>query len=203
MNTHLQASWNNSEFVYEVVKALTLMGVVLIVNYYAVRYATVNASLPVADLFLSNIDRVDTSWLDYTGAMILQYIVILIALVRPKYLLFFLYSASLLILTRCIFINLTYLGIPPEAIPTQSFFTQGGDLFFSGHTALPFLAALIYWEIRKLRYFFLLATILFGVEVILGHHHYTIDVVAAPFITYGVYVFATKFFASQYAMIQR
>lgn len=176
------------------------MGVVLVINYYAVRYATANASAPVADIFLSNFSRIDTSWLDYTGAMLFQYVVIIIALLRPKYLLFFLYSASLLILTRCIFINLTYLGIPVEAVPTQSFFTQGGDLFFSGHTALPFLAALIYWEVKKLRYFFLSATVLFGIEVILGHHHYTIDVAAAPFITYGVYCMARNFFKKEYHM---
>jgi hypothetical protein len=57
----------------------------------------------------------------------------------------------------------------------------GGDLFFSGHTGLPFLAALAFWHIPTLRIFYLASTWYFGTVVLLGHYHYSIDVLAALF----------------------
>ena len=64
---------------------------------------------------------------------------------------------------------------------------NGNDLFFSGHTGLPFLLALIFWENKKLRFLFLGFSVLFAVVVLLGHLHYSIDVFAAYFITYTIF----------------
>jgi len=43
-------------------------------------------------------------------------------------------------------------------------------------------------------YFFIAASIFFGVVVLLGHLHYSIDVLAAFFITYSIYRLAVLFF---------
>jgi membrane-associated phospholipid phosphatase len=83
----------------------------------------------------------------------------------------------------------------------MSTFNVGSDFFFSGHTGLPFLIALIFWDNRLIRYISLSASILFGVSVLLGHLHYSIDVFAAFFITYSIFAIARRFFAKDYDVI--
>lgn len=187
--------------VINLLKALVFFVFATTVNYYAVRYATKNAGTSVHDFFLITLPYINTHLIDYYFASFLEYLVLGFCLYEIKYILFFLYTGSLLILVRSFFINLTYLGLPEGVNPTMSFFTQGGDLFFSGHTALPFLAALIFWDNRKVRLFFLLITLVMGFEVLLGRHHYSIDVFAAPFITYGVFKIGQVFFKKEYSII--
>jgi membrane-associated phospholipid phosphatase len=78
--------------------------------------------------------------------------------------------------------------------------TFQGNFFYSGHTAFPFLLALIFWDNKYLRYLFLILTVFFGVSVLLAHVHYSIDVFAAPFIVYGMYVITAKLFPRDYAL---
>jgi hypothetical protein len=84
------------------------------------------------------------------------------------------------------------LGMIPLKDPFVALFTTSPvltkDLFFSGHTATLFLLYLTAQH-RLLRPVFLLATLLVGAGVIWQHVHYTIDVLAAPFIVFGCYRF--------------
>jgi hypothetical protein len=75
-------------------------------------------------------------------------------------------------------------------------------LFFSGHTALPFLAALAFWHIPQLRMFYLALTVFFGSVVLLGHYHSSIDVLAALFITHGVFLVSCWLFGRDYALFR-
>ncbi len=79
-------------------------------------------------------------------------------------------------------------------------FTFGSDLFFSAHAGLPFLMALIFWQNKKLRYIFIALSLIFGAVVLLGHYHYTIDVLSAFFITFGIYRIAINLFKKDYQM---
>ncbi|WKA27988.1 phosphatase PAP2-related protein [Bradyrhizobium roseum] len=71
----------------------------------------------------------------------------------------------------------------------------GGDVFFSGHNGIPFLATLAFWHIPQWRTFHLALTTFFGPVVLLGHYHYAIDVPAALFITHGVFQVSCCLFA--------
>ncbi|MCX6706993.1 MAG: phosphatase PAP2-related protein, partial [Candidatus Woesearchaeota archaeon] len=98
---------------------------------------------------------------------------------------------SLLVMVRAAFTTLTHLQIPSSALVFTvpriiSFITFQNDLFFSGHTAVAFLGFLLF-KTQKIRYFFLAASIMMGVVVLLMHVHYTIDVLSAFFITYGTF----------------
>jgi hypothetical protein len=84
---------------------------------------------------------------------------------------------------------------------TRSFF--GSDFFFSGHAGAPFLMALIFWDAPLLRYIFLAWSVFFSVIVLLGHLHYTIDVAAAYFITYGIYHIARWLFWREHGLFIR
>ena len=105
---------------------------------------------------------------------------------------------SFLLLVRSGFILFTHLQVPLDAVIIKfPGIFQGlnfsNDLFFSGHVAIPFLGFLIFKENRALRYFMLASSIILGITVLLMHVHYSIDVLSAFFITYGVYKIGEKF----------
>jgi len=68
---------------------------------------------------------------------------------------------------------------------------------------LPFLLALIFWDEKYLRYFFIVSSIFFGAIVLLGHYHYSIDVAAAFFITYTIYHIAKKLFPRDFELFKK
>jgi membrane-associated phospholipid phosphatase len=69
---------------------------------------------------------------------------------------------------------------------TGDFFFQN-DLFFSGHTGGPFLVALILWKNRFMRYSLLIVSVLMAFTVLAMRLHYSIDIIGAYFITYGIF----------------
>ena len=119
---------------------------------------------------------------------------------EPKTIPFVIKSIALFVVVRSVFVTLTHLGVSPADLPpdfNSNFIKRlsyGGDRFFSGHTGMPFLMALIFWQNRNLRIFCIISAIFFGAVVLAVHQHYSIDVFAAFFITYTIYHLATIFF---------
>ena len=108
-------------------------------------------------------------------------------------------NIALFLLVRSFFITLTHIGpFPTSALiePTKlnTLFTSTGDLFFSAHTGSPFLMALVFWNNKTIRYILVALSVFFGIVVLMGHLHYTIDVVGAFFITYSIYSIAEQIF---------
>ena len=162
------------------------------VNFYAGSYATEKWTISVTDIVLSNTRAYDVDAL-FIGGIIAFFLFILVRCIRyPSQMPYILKSLALFILIRSVFVTLTHLGPFPDSIFIINTGIIGkinfwADLFFSGHTGMPFLMALIFWEKKLLRYFFILAAIAFGIIVLLGHLHYSIDVLAAFFITYSIH----------------
>ena len=162
------------------------------INFYAGSYATKSASNSVTDIVLSNIRVYDVDAIFIYGPIIFWIFIAILLLIEPKRIPFTLKSIALFTIIRAIFISLTHIGPFPTALiidPNKIMekFAFGGDLFFSGHTGLPFLMALVFWNIKPLRYMFLFLSVMFGVVVLLGHIHYSIDVLSAFFITYTIF----------------
>jgi membrane-associated phospholipid phosphatase len=195
----------NKPFVLSTTIGLLLV-LSLIVNYYAGLYATKEASLPVTDIILSNIHVYDVDGIFVFGPFILWAFVIILSLIKPQRIPFILKSIALFILIRSVFITLTHIGPFPSALPLDSNFLKnfsaGGDLFFSAHTGLPFLMALLFQESRRLLILFTATAIFFGVIVLMAHLHYSIDVLAAFFITYTIYHIACLFFKKDKEMFE-
>jgi hypothetical protein len=164
----------------------------LAVQYYATAFATARVSNPVTDIILSNVPIFDMSEVYVYGLLSLTAFIVFLCLAHPKRIGFTLYSLALFIVIRSIFVSLTHLA-PYPIPPSPDFGTTmqkiffGGDLFFSGHTGVPFLMALIYWREELLRYLFLALSVFFGTVVLVAHLHYSIDVFSAFFITYTIY----------------
>ena len=171
---------------------------IFIIQPYVVNFATERASNSVADIVLSNIPVFHVDGFFVYGMFLLIAFITLLCLVHPKRIPFTMYSLTLFILIRCAFVSFTHLApfiqVQTDFGPAIARAFFGADLFFSGHTGAPFLMALIYWREVWLRYIFLLWSAFFATVVLLGHLHYTIDVVSAYFITYGIYHIAERLF---------
>ncbi len=191
--------YKDGKFIPPTLTAFALLISSLIVNFYASVYAAERASSSVTDIILSNFRTFDVDGLFIYGGFMLVAIITILCLLEPKKLPFIVKSISLFILIRALFITLTHIGPFPNQIIISSqdflsYFSSGSDLFFSGHTGLPFLMALIYWNNKLIRFIFIALSLIFGVIVLLGHLHYTIDVVSAFFITYTIFHISEVFF---------
>ncbi len=200
--------FSNKQYLASIVVGIFLLLASLIVNYFAGTYATRTASNSVTDLLLDNLPVFDVDAFFVYGIIALFVFIGVIIWRKPEHLPFVIKSIALFVFVRSIFVTFTHLGPVPNGIVLPSdnpirWFSFGGDLFFSGHVGLPFLMALIFWEEKFIRYIFLAVSVIFGVVVLLGHLHYSIDVFAAFFIVYGIINLAKKFFAKDYAFIRQ
>lgn len=195
-------------FRYSTIAAVLLLSVSVVINYYAGTYATEQASNSVTDIILSNIPVFNVDIIFVYGPFLLIIFVTTLLILQPKYIPFTLHSLTLFILTRAFFISLTHIGPFPsqEVLNLGTFsskFIFGGDLFFSGHTGIPFLMALVFWHEKYLRYIFIAWSIFFGTAALLGHLHYTIDVFSAFFITYTIFHVAEIVFKKERALFHQ
>jgi len=146
-------------FVRSVIFAATVFAGGFVASFYAVLYVNESVSNPVTDIILSNIRAFDVDGLYIYGPLVYFAIVTAYLLYYPKKLPFTLESIGLFMLIRAVFISLTH--IAPFPVHTQITLTgtgifttlmTGNDLFFSSHTGIPFLLALVFWAVKWLRY---------------------------------------------------
>lgn len=173
------------------------LGAALTVNQFAGRLADANGenAHPSPDLLLAWLPHWDTSILFIYGftALLVWLIVAGLRWERrriPR----ILWAYAILVAVRSFFIILTPMHTPPDhAIVAGDplfeifgrFLTFKHDLFFSSHTATPFLAYLLFRD-KWVSLSFLAISFLMAATVLIGRFHYSIDVFAAFFITYAV-----------------
>lgn len=193
------------DFLVSVVWGVLLLTGSLVVNFFAGWYADLRVSSSVTDIVLSNIPVFDVDGIFVYGFVFLSVFTILISALEPKRLPFVFKSAALFILVRSVFISLTHIApFPTRSMIESNFvgrFTFQGDLFFSAHTGLPFLMALVFWDSKPLRFFYLASSVFMGIMVLLGHVHYSIDVLSAFFITYTIYRMAEFLFKKDHKLL--
>ncbi|MFH0804091.1 MAG: phosphatase PAP2-related protein [Candidatus Zambryskibacteria bacterium] len=199
IKTRYRNYFKDKNFLLSLLVSFLILALALVANYYAGIYVTEKASNPVTDIILDNIRVFDVDAVFIYGPLFVWFLVILILTVHPQRIPFLVKSTGLFYLIRSLFISLTHIGPFPSHIAIQStglfgYLGSGADLFFSGHTGFPFLLALIFWENKFFRVLFIISSIVFGIVVLLGHLHYSIDVLSAFFITYGIYHIALRIF---------
>jgi PAP2 superfamily C-terminal len=180
----------------------------VVFTFYAINYANSVASNYVTDIILSNIPALDVDGLFGYGTIILIAFIVLLVFLHPRRMPFTLNSLATLFFIRSVFTSLTHLG-PFPTLPSNGDWGKvmthilfGSDYFFSGHVAVCFLMALIFWDDKIFRYTFLAWSVYMSVVVLLGHYHYSIDVASAYFITYTIYVLCLKFFPKSLAIFR-
>lgn len=184
----------------------------LAVQIGAGRYSAQNSTgAPfVGDLFLDNLPVVNLDIIIVEGVIAFWAITWTLLVLRPRNLLFGIKAIALFTVFRAFFISLTHIGIYPEraiigdgwgpVAGLYGLFTFQGNFFFSGHTGLPILLSLIFRRDVFWKRFFLAVAFLFGASVLLAHVHYSIDVFAAPFITYGIFRIGMRLFPKDYEL---
>lgn len=116
---------------------------------------------------------------------------------KPQLLLLALKTYTLTVMFRMTAMYFLPLAPPGTMIvlhdPFIQFFASGEiltkDLFFSGHTSTMFILFLCVKSI-KMKYTFLMGTLLVAACVLIQHVHYTVDVIAAPFFAYASFKLA-------------
>ncbi len=190
--------------------ALLLIALALTFQYYASAYSTRNSSRFVGDIFLDNLPVINMNAIIIQGALLSILVSAILLVSEPKYILFSLKAVAVFIAIRAFFVAATHLGIyPDQIVPGTDFLDRiyvaldlQAGYFFSAHTGLPFLMALIFWDKRFWRFSFFIASGIFGVAVLLAHVHYSIDVFAAPFMTYSIFKLAQYLFPEDYKLME-
>jgi hypothetical protein len=153
----------------------------------------------VTDPLFEWFQPIDLTWTTFT----IIYVCLFLAVVRLSYMprrfcmAFQSYMVFLIFRTSMMFV--LPLEAPAKMIiledPLVEFLGTGRtltkDLFFSGHTSTMFLMTLTAVS-RKWQIGFLLGTLIVAVCLILQQVHYTVDVLVAPFVTYGCYRIVRK-----------
>ena len=157
----------------------------------------VGETAPVSpDLILRHLPGIDVSVIYWWGAAAFFAFAAATALTRERGRLgYFARAYAVLIASRACLMVLTPLHIPAGAISVDGGLIYGSvgkmltvhhDLFFSMHTASPFLASLLFrdrWAQRTCMAF----AVLMGATVLLLKTHYSLDVAGAFLVTYALY----------------
>jgi len=185
--------WRNEFFEYRYLILLSLLIVVIaaFLDYFSGVYVSTAKVAHVPDLILDHIGPIDVGIFYIYGYLTLCFTLLFYPLLFHIRALHVVISQfSFLVILRAVFIVFTHLQTPPSAVVvTFPWIFRGlsfqNDMFFSGHTAIPFLGFFLFKG--KIRYFFLCGSIFMGVVVLITHSHYSIDVFSAFFITYCSY----------------
>ncbi len=168
------------------------LAVALFADYQCGVYVTARPGVKVPDLILDRLPTIDLSFLFTYGYMALIVGMFLYPLWgRPRMLHVVAIQFSLLLILRSLFMMFMHVSTPADSVAVHfpglfSRFYFENDMFFSGHTAMPFLGFYLFRP-HRLRYVYLGGSMIMGIVALLMHVHYSIDVFAAFFMTYCSY----------------
>jgi len=199
--------------ILSLVKGVGLFILALVIQHYAYNYIDNRAEVTaVGDILLNNLPTVNLDFFIVQGALIFTFVLIILFVLYPRYIFFAIKALSLFLIIRSFFITLTHLGVNLHQTTLNThalgfglydfLYNAKNDFFFSGHVGSLFLFGLIFWAKPVWRYIFFIGSFIFGVSMILAHMHYSIDVFAAPFITYSIFIIAKNLFKKDFELLR-
>lgn len=207
-----KAFWTKENIISLVFSVLFLI-IALSIQKFADNYVIKTGWTVVWDIFLNNIPSFDIDKFIIFSTLACTFLTVILLIFKPNHLLFTIKSLALFVIIRSFFISLTHLGIHPHQIIFDSntfgfwlynlLYNSNNDFFFSGHTWIPFLIALILQKDKFWRNIYFATSIVFWASVIIGHIHYSIDVFAAPLITFSIYSIAKVCFKKDFGLMNK
>jgi hypothetical protein len=193
-------AWSDSRFRRAVLITLGALVIALGAMTRFLAWVDLRPGVVLPDPVLAVITPRDVTWV--TFALIYSGILggIWNLLPHPRRLMHGLQAYVVMTLLRMVVMSVMPLEAPPGMIVLQDPLVQvfgtdhpfAKDLFFSGHTSMMFLLALMAPG-RLTRSYFLLCTACVAVCVLWQHVHYTIDVLAAPLFAFASYALVAWF----------
>ncbi len=194
-------AWSNSRFKKQIIAGSILLIIVLIIFSSFLSKIEQRDGHTINDWLLDRIPSIDLSIPVFAIIWSSTLLLIWQASKNPSIFLTYLWAFIFLMISRMITIYLVPLNPPQNLVPLLDplinktfydgvFITK--DLFYSGHTASVLLMSFCL-KGKTHKKLTLSAAICIGLMVLLQHIHYTIDVIAVPFFTYGVYYLSKKF----------
>jgi hypothetical protein len=192
-------AWQSSSFRKKIIIGFVL--VIIILAFFPLFFQTIEKrnGLVLNDWLLEQLSAYDVSIFVFIIIWATTLLILIRGIQEPDILLQFIWAYFFLCALRVISISLVSLDPPAKLLPmidpiSNAFYGKKyitKDLFFSGHTSTVFLNFLC---LRKKadRSLALIGAIIAGILLLIQHVHYTIDVIAAPFFTYLVYLLAKK-----------
>ena len=183
--------------------SLALLGVSYLLLFEICRYRVGLPFAPGLDLFVRELPLRDWTW-----ALSQGYVLFLCGFFGfwlrhdHRRLAYIIAATAVLMLVRDAFVLLTPVGPLPGLIPLyagagvtgiRDRLAFDGQLFFSGHTAAPFLYFLLSRRQRLVSFVCLAVSLMNGMGVMLTRNHYSIDVLGA-FVIVPTVVQLTRFF---------
>jgi hypothetical protein len=194
-----QIAWQSAAFRRKLVAGL--LAVALIAMAFPVFFQTIDKrdGYSINDLLLNVLTPHDVSAPIFIVIWATFVLTMLRCIQNPDMLLTFTWTWIFVSLARLLTITLIPLDPPPgligladplsNAFYGSKFVTK--DLFFSGHTSTLFIMFLCLTG-RTDRILALIATVLVGILLLVQHVHYTLDVLCAPPLTWGIYRLVKK-----------
>lgn len=192
---HLLIEWKNDILRHkrELILALFFLGMALILDRFARNYTAVKGIARPTDFLLDHIPVMKVDFLVVWIYLLVWVVFVVYALIiDAKRAHYYIGMLSLFVLARAGFSILTHMASPAEAIYTTyrpmlyQLFSFPNALFFCAKAGIPFLVFLMVPN-KKIKIFMLCSSVLLAILVILMHLHYSIDIVSAYFITFGIY----------------
>ena len=195
-----QAAWVSRTFRNKVIAGIVLLFTIL--GTFPIFFKIIEERNGVAlnDWLLNQLPAFNMSVPIFLIMWVSTVFILLRSYQEPEIFVTFLWAYIILSVTRLLVISLVPLNPPAGLIelkdPISNTFyglrVVTKDLFFSGHTSTVFLMFLCLKK-RKDREIMLAATFLIALLLLIQHVHYTIDVLAAPFFTWLIYLSAKQF----------
>jgi hypothetical protein len=195
LNTPWKVAFQNRYFVYGLVlSCLSLLVLTFFMPYFFREVIADKKGIQLDDFILDHLTPTDWSWTIFTLIYSCSLLTIVTNYKNPQVIARGLAAFSLVTWLRMLAIYVFTLEAPDGMIflkdPFLSFIVYPQyfvkDLFFSGHVSS--MVVFILMEPNKLlRWIKSMATFIVGFLILAQHVHYTLDVVAAPFFTYGIY----------------
>ncbi|HTA28674.1 MAG TPA: phosphatase PAP2-related protein [Bacteroidia bacterium] len=196
-----QDAWHNRAFRINLILGLVMIAALLIFTYHFFYYIEhLKGGTTLNDWVLKKIPAADVSW----PITLLESSVIIIFLIRsvsnPNLFITYIIGFVFILFFRLITIYITQLNPPAGLIELKdpiagmvykSAFIKR-DLFFSGHVSI--LCMFYLCSNNKIdKYYVVFAIISVGMLLLVQHVHYTIDVICAPFFSFGCFWLSKKF----------
>jgi hypothetical protein len=149
------------------------------------------------DPILASFTAIKVTWPIFVIMFAMAFLMLIRAVNEPKLFINYVWCLILINIVRIFTISVVPLD-PPRGIIvltdpiTDAFYGESiitKDLFFSGHTGTILMMAFCFTDKfdKTLAY---VASVLIGILVLVQHVHYTLDVLAAPFFIYPIYLFS-------------